>query len=275
VARVQRYYATTESRLGYRLVLGGTKHFGWYEDGESMWRFARSMRRMEDELGRRLDLAPGSAVLDAGCGVGDVARHLARAFGLSVVGVDVLDFNLATARRRSAEQGLAGSTDFRFGDFHHLALADGELDGAYSMETVVHSPSPRDVVAELFRVLRPGGHLVMVEYSRTPPAQVGAAATHALEAVCDLASMPGWLLLEHGALRRILVEAGFESVLEDDVTARMLPMLRAFSLLGRVPYALGRAVGKPAKVVNAMSGVEMYRHRDAWRYTICSARKPS
>jgi hypothetical protein len=48
-------------------------------------------------------------------------------------------------------------------------------------------------------------------------------------------------------------------------------MLRAFSVLGRAPYAAARAPGKTEKAVNAMSGVEMWKHQDAWRYNIYAA----
>lgn len=37
--KIWRYYDRGESRIGYRLLLGGTKHFGYYEPGESMWNF--------------------------------------------------------------------------------------------------------------------------------------------------------------------------------------------------------------------------------------------
>jgi len=54
----------------------------------------------------------------------------------------------------------------------------------------------------------------------------------------------------------------------------MLPMLRAFYLIGRFPYFVGRTIGKVEKTVNAMSGVEMYKHKAAWSYNITVAKKP-
>ena len=75
----QSYYDTLESRIGYRLLLGGTRHFGYYEPG-TLWPFslAPALRRMEDYLYASLDLPKGAMVLDAGCGVGHVALHLAK-----------------------------------------------------------------------------------------------------------------------------------------------------------------------------------------------------
>jgi sterol 24-C-methyltransferase len=273
IRRVWRYYDRTESRVGYRLLLHGTKHFGWYEPGQSNWQFTAAMRRMEDELGQRLDLRKGSEVLDAGCGVGDVARRMASAFELDVTGIDILDFNVDEARRRSEAAGLAGVTRFFEGDYHNLAFPDASFDGLYTMETFVHSANPERALSEFLRVLRPGGRLVMFEYSRTPEAQLSPAARVAFKKVCDLAEMPAWYRLNHGDLEHLLAEAGFAVDSTTDVTARMLPMLNAFAILGKFPYFVGRVTHRTDKVVNALSGVEMWRHRDAWKYNIYVAHK--
>jgi sterol 24-C-methyltransferase len=274
LGRVWRYYDRTESRLGYKFLLGGTKHFGWYEPGESMWRFRAALRRMERMLGERLALPAGARVLDAGCGVGDVARTVARERDLHVTGIDILEFNLTTARARSQALGLTGRTAFLRADYHHLPFASARFDGVYTMETLVHAAAPEQVLAELARVLRPGGRLVMFEYSRTPAERLSARANQALETVCRMAAMPAWMRLHHGELETLLRRVGFTVETVADATERMLPMLHAFSVLGRVPYFLGRITGRTAKVVNALSGVEMYRHRDAWRYQIYTATKP-
>jgi cyclopropane fatty-acyl-phospholipid synthase-like methyltransferase len=70
--RVVGYYRSPESRLAYRLLLGGTKHFGYYPEGGGRLSMTAAMRRMEDKLGQTLALPPGARVLDAGCGEGAV-----------------------------------------------------------------------------------------------------------------------------------------------------------------------------------------------------------
>lgn len=272
MSAVLRYYDRTESRLGYLYLLRGTKHFGWYEAGDSGWRFSPAMRRMEHQLGRRLGLEAGSRVLDAGCGMGDVARTLAADFELDVTGIDILDFNLDEARRRSERAGFTGRTRFIECDYHDLSrFEDGEFDGVYTMETFVHAADAEQALAEFHRVLRPGGRLVMFEYSRTPDEQLLPAARAAFDAVCELGAMPAWHRLNHGDLENLLESASFKVESVEDVTARMLPMLRLFAVLGRVPYALARRLGKTEKAVNAMSGVEMWKHQEAWRYNIYMA----
>lgn len=272
---VSRYYRSTESRLGYALILGGTKHFGYYEAGDSPWALRAAMRRMEDQLGQRLDLKPGSKVLDAGCGMGDVATHLAAPpFGLDVTGIDILDFNLHQAQRRAAGRGVADRTRFLPMDYTSLSFPDRHFDGAYTMETLVHSDSVEQVLRGLHRVLRPGGRLVHFEYSRQPAATTSPAAARMLRQVNEAAAMPAFNRLEHGVLEQLLEQAGFVDVRTEDITDHMLPMLRVFSLMGRPAYAAARLLGRPTRAVNAMSGVEFYRHQDAWRYHVYTCRKP-
>ncbi|MEV8475791.1 methyltransferase domain-containing protein [Streptomyces sp. NPDC051173] len=269
------YYQAFESRLGYAALLGRTRHFGWYEPGHSPWQFAAAMRRMELVVARKLALPPASSVLDAGCGVGDTARTVARAKGVHVTGIDGIEPDIAIARQRSARADEPGRrTRFLLADYHALPFADASFEGIYTMESFVHSPDPPQGLAEFFRVLRPGGRLVMCEYSSTPQAHLLPQARSALLRVCELSGMPGMLTMTHGHLERLLQQTGFIVESAYDATEKILPMLRCFSVLGRLPYALARGVGRGDSLVNAMSGVEMYRHQETWRYNICIATRP-
>ncbi|MFI5591553.1 methyltransferase domain-containing protein [Amycolatopsis sp. NPDC051758] len=96
----------------------------------------------------------GGPVADLGCGTGRVTAFLASA-GLDVSGIDLSPEMLAVARRD--HPGLR----FSHGSLLELELPDGGLAGALAWYSIIHTPPellPR-VCAELFRVLRPGGHL--------------------------------------------------------------------------------------------------------------------
>lgn len=209
VDEVVRYYNKTESRLGYNLFLRGTKHFGFYEQGDSPWNWARALRKMEDKLGNTLELRTGSSVLDAGCGNGDVAAYLASKYELRVSGIDVLDFNIEEARRRSAQKGLDSLLTFREMSYAALKFPDGFFDGVYTMETLVHACDARKVLDEFFRVLKPGGKVVLFEYSKDPDSRMSARASRAYREVNRVSAMPSFQRFEHGVLEQILKEAGF------------------------------------------------------------------
>jgi sterol 24-C-methyltransferase len=273
IADVIRYYRQTESRLGYDLFLRGTKHFGLFRPGDSAWKWSDALRRMEDRLGDDLALPSDSHVLDAGCGVGDVARRLATRRGYRVTGIDILTFNIAVARRRAKRHGLEDQVSFRVMNYAALDFTDGTFDGAYTMETLVHAADATAVLIEFYRVLKQGGRLVLFEYSHSPEREMLPAAVKAFRRVNEVAAMPSYQRFDHGVLEGLLKEVGFNSIAVEDITAQMLPMVRCFALIGRVPYFMARVFGFTDKAINAMSAVEFWRYRRYFRYNIYTANK--
>jgi sterol 24-C-methyltransferase len=123
------YYRRPESRVTYALLLGGTRHFGWYPPGSEDLPMRLALRLMEDRLGRALDLPAGAVVLDGGCGRGAVALHLAAAFGLQVEGVDILAGDAGRAARAATRHAGQRRARFRVMDYHRLRFPDGHFDG--------------------------------------------------------------------------------------------------------------------------------------------------
>jgi sterol 24-C-methyltransferase len=272
--RVVGYYHKPESRLTYRLVLGGTKHFGYYPEGARGLSMAAAMRLMEDRVGTTLDLPPGSRVLDAGCGEGDVAIRLCRRFGLEVDAVDLLGFNIARARRKAARLGLVGWPRFHRLDYAELPFPDQTFDGVYTMETLVHAFDHRQALRELRRVLRPGGKLVLFEYSVPPREQLTREQGEALDFVVEASAMRSLPRFVHGGFPAMLEDAGFVAVASQDITARTTPMLRRLARICYLPYLLGRLLGARRALLNCTAAVESYRHREGWRYNVVTARRP-
>ena len=102
------------------------------------------------------DGLPAGVALDAACGTGGHAAHLA-ARGHSVIGVDISAGMLAVA----AAKVPAG--DFRIGDLRQLPVPDKQVGLVVCALALTHVPELAPVLAEFARVLRPGGHLVIAD----------------------------------------------------------------------------------------------------------------
>lgn len=116
---------------------------------------------------------PGSRVLEAGCGVGAQTAHLvAGSPGAHVVAVDVDAESLARARSRlGGQQGPAGSgsgagsasVQWRRADVRRLPFPEGHFDHVFVCFLLEHLAAPAVALAELRRVLRPGGTITVIE----------------------------------------------------------------------------------------------------------------
>ena len=280
---LQRYYGAIESRIGYRLFLGGTRHFGYYTPG-TKWPFPinAALRRMEDHLFRSLELPSGATVLDAGCGVGHVALHLARK-GLRVCGIDVTENHIHWAKQEIQACGLEDVVSVRLMDYHHLdGLDDESFNGVYTLETLVHATDPEKALGEFFRVLKPGGSIALYEYDHPDfgLAYQDSHSTHLLgkmEIVNRQAAMPANVMFSQGTLQRMLEDQGFRDVSVVDMTENIRPMARLFFLVAYIPYIFICLLGLQEWFINTMAGVEGYRvlRKGLWRYVAVTARKAS
>jgi len=117
----------------------------------------------------RLDIAPGTRMLDVACGAGQIAIPAARA-GVDVTGIDIAANLIDQAQARARAEKL----DVRFdeGDAERLPYADASFDLVVSLIGAMFAPVPERVAAELVRVCRPGGRIVMA-----PPVKWGDEAT--------------------------------------------------------------------------------------------------
>jgi SAM-dependent methyltransferase len=97
-------------------------------------------------------------LLEVGSGPGRLAVRLARMDpGMRLTGVDISDAMVERAARRAAEAGLSERVRFEVGDVAALPLSDGEFDGVVSTLSLHHWSEPTSGLAEIHRVLKPGG----------------------------------------------------------------------------------------------------------------------
>jgi demethylmenaquinone methyltransferase / 2-methoxy-6-polyprenyl-1,4-benzoquinol methylase len=107
-------------------------------------------------------------VLDVATGTGAVAAELAGRYGCRVTGLDQTEAMLAAARGRLAERGLAGRVELVRGEAEALPFADASFDGLTVTYLLRYVADPGAALAELARVVRPGGRVASLEFGVPP-----------------------------------------------------------------------------------------------------------
>jgi ubiquinone/menaquinone biosynthesis C-methylase UbiE len=161
-------------------------------------------------------------VLDVACGTGTVAEHLVRA-GHTVIGLDLVAHLVTRAHRREGEGLAFGHADVADG----TGFPDGTFDACVSLHTLNWHPRPGALLRECHRVLRPGGHAIILSYTRPTALGTTFQSVRATEGLGAAMAALRWLgptavfeacrhydarYPEPDALHRELASAGFDIV---------------------------------------------------------------
>ncbi len=211
----------------------------------TLWRFATV---------KAIDPQPGERILDIACGTGTSSVALSRT-GATVVGVDFSPGMLGEARRKHS------SVEFVEGDAMKLPFVSDEFDAVTISFGLRNITDPKAALDEMYRVLKPGGRLVITEFSRPPVALMRAGYFSYLKYVMPtVASVTGsnaaaYKYLEEtirewpdqGTLSQWIRGAGFTRVAYRNLTAGIVAMHR-----GRKP-ADAAVLASVAKRKDAMT----------------------
>lgn len=251
-------------------------HFGFYDADVAT--HADSLVHTNRFLARLAGLQPGMHVLDAGCGMGGTALWLARHQGVRCTGITPVPSQVAFAERQAKLKGLGDRVRFVEGDYCAMPFADASFDRVWACESVCHAEHKADFYREAWRVLRPGGRLVMAEYMRTarPLAQTQEALLSAWLRRWAIPDIDTPAEHRHHAAR-----AGFAAIRIEDQIAHVRPSLhnlyehvQRYLWLGHVLRALG--IRRREAHDNHVGSRFLWRalKAGAWSYLTLVAEKP-
>jgi len=168
---VVSYY--NQTLVHYQVMWGLKKskgvHFGiWYPDTKN---FHQSINNTNEQIARHVTGGDNYKILDAGCGVGGTSIFLTEKFGCRVTGITI-----SKAQYKLALENVKGSqpehlVQFDLGDYTNTGYEDNSFDMVFGLESFCHAPNKVDVYKEAFRILKPGGKLVMLDYFKTKKGQ--------------------------------------------------------------------------------------------------------
>lgn len=180
----------------------------------------KRIRVIESQLGA----VSGIRLLDCGCGSGDYVSALTD-LGADAWGIEYSEDKVSSARR-SDHRGVDVADRIQQGDLEKLPFENRNFDAALLNEVLEHVPDDRRCLAEISRVLKPGGKLVVFSPNRLFPFETHGVALHSGRKVPPATPFVPWVPLRLGRLcfdywarnywpwelRQLLVNAGFDVV---------------------------------------------------------------
>ena len=224
IEAIKKYYSSTQFEYkliwNWRLKTTPALHFGYYD--EKATNHAQAVVRANESLAEWANIQPGSRIVDAGCGLGHSAMWLAQRYNAHVTGITVVPKQVETIQKNLAKNPVS-NVDFAIANYLDMPFENNSLDVVWAFESVCHATHKIEFYKEAYRVLKPGGMIVMAEYLRnarpmTPPQEELLTEIFERWAIPDLDT-----LKEH---EHNTAFAGFSSFRNNDVTRHVMKSYR-------------------------------------------------
>lgn len=163
------------ARAYTRVTLVRRVSFEGIEDAEVVRAYDRVSRTPQFGALRRMFVSelrkhdPIGTLVDVGCGPGYLIAKIAKEIpNLHIIGVDISGEMLAAASRNLNQLGFRERVEFRRGDSLNLPFENDSVDNIVSTMSLHHWANPKGAFHEIYRVLKPGGQLLLMDMRRDP-----------------------------------------------------------------------------------------------------------
>lgn len=136
-------------------------HYGYWD--EKVKTFPQSLLRMNEVMIEAVGIKSTDHVLDAGCGVGGSSIFIAKNTGCTVTGITLSKKQIQQAKLNTENNNLSDKVQFVQMDYCVTDFADESFDVVWGCESICYADNKEKFIKESFRLLKPGGRLVVAD----------------------------------------------------------------------------------------------------------------
>ena len=164
-------------------------------------------------------------IIDVGCGIGGSSLYLAQKFDANVTGITLSPVQANRATERVKNAGFQEQVQFQVANALEMPFPDNQFDLVWSLESGEHMPDKTQFLAECYRVLRPGGKLILATWCHRSTDSVAGALTkdekRHLAEIYRVYCLPHVISLPD--YEAIAVKCGFKDLRADDWSISVAP----------------------------------------------------
>lgn len=161
--KIVQYYRETENAYkdSWDLKKSLSIHYGYWDI--FVRSFPQSLIRMNEMMLMMGRVKANDVVLDAGCGVGGSSIFLASILGCRVTGITLSERQAEQATENAKLRGVADKVDFKVMNYSQTGFPDASFDVVWGCESICYADNKEEFVKEAYRLLKPGGRLVIAD----------------------------------------------------------------------------------------------------------------
>lgn len=257
IEQISKYYR--DSDWLYRVFWYGQEslglHFGI--DSSGARKLDDSVKNQYEIIIKNGSIKKGMKILDAGCGVGGGAMYIAKKTGAHVYGVSISDIQINKAKKLAKVNRVEEMTSFEVMDYTKMRFSDNYFDVIYGIESVCHALPKTSFLDEAYRVLKPGGKLILSDGYLIRKTK-NKTEVEIVDKFCI-----GWKLgeLAHiDDMKSEIVKSGYEIIEVFDATNRLelsKARFRFLVLIGRFFTFLPGVYDNVLAIKNVLKGLDV------------------
>jgi len=251
-------------------------HYGYWDKQTPNLRSA--LNNMNNRVAEYGGVKQGQLVLDAGCGVGGSSIFLAKNFKCKTIGITLSEKQVRTCSENALKNGVKDQCSFQSGNYLAMDFPDNYFDVVWAIESVCYAYNKIDFLKEAYRVLKPGGKVIIADFYTIE------LATGSKEKELVDKWTKTWAIKSYASINSMaddFREAGFTDCRQKDVTDHVLKSIKRLYqtfYAGVVCTYVGQLIGlrNRTQTLNTWSTYYQYvaHKKGLWKYMFYYGVKP-